>query len=1268
MDYDDLNEQGNSSDHSVDYDEQNEYYEGETVESFESGYQIDGGDGSNMSDEELMASALAEVQNSQRSGWADDHSVQGKAKARDQYKNAYGKEASFEDYKGIDAGDTAQYGGTTAKDFMLRKIGHMGYSQQAAFREVALGNSLSSMPGIDGQSMEVAMNEFTRVTGVSGKEFASGIHLDGSVVASKYPQDLRTVHSMLINIAEDMEQGPGTKLIGSQTSKEKREFNEMSEQEAYATLDELVEMTKGGITGQPGEANYTRAVKDKIYGAALNSSAGLGSTAWVPLPSTLNMFGSVLNMSPYGTETGTGYDRQSFSENFPHLLDKPEYGETDVNGQVIPFTARLRPDLAAELERSRKTGIYSQNPELKEYMANVPSLKSTYMPKPSGFNDMDFDSREAWKAERDANWEVFNDRLGRARKTLVRLNDLASPYERATDVDSFGMPSNEQATRMNAINEAMVYGVEDNALQVNSPSVEALVAGPGKGSDRGGMYGLNDLTERSQFVELSLEGMSTDQALHYQDTGERPEDMPKSFADTDQGRYQMWVDNSGQGRPEQGSARWHAQRRGNITASQADKLGTEKGMGSLAENLAKERMGKEGAWRKNAMMQRGNDLEEKAKNKFLQWHSNETGEPLTWEEAYFETNENLPGLGVSPDGRMFDADGNSQGLLEIKVLKAKNLAGARSKYNRQMQLQMAVTGETQTHFWAMDAEGSEDFVYETVYADPEMQHEMIQTAREAQKLSGELITIEDVEAHRMARIQSKQPRNSSASHKQGQQDGWEEEVEAQHVAAPWKRDWEASVGLSNDGEKVTSANSAYAKANSVMGKRDAKAAAQDAEDALMNADGVQSPRQIRDLEKQAKDVRSMAKAEYAAYDEDKKREAKATQAATAALKDFEKGVKTAANSLGEIGRLAMSGTSSAMDTVRFAAEAGMDEDNVRGLKDAMMEGGLSDEGSNRVMNAAAEQTRTARNLQTGSAAWADIQKFKATAESTSAIRDMDVGSLDNYRKMDPQARVAWMQNMVKDMGVEDKARTLDYFKAGELAVLRNTTAEDLSTATKELNGEAAIDTNKGEVLQREVNRDLLEKTNLEGEAGELVGRASVVADNTSSVVNSVTGSALIGAATGAIATKVAGGGAMAALATGASTAGAALTALATPLIALTGALGLGVAGGTAINSLIEGSSFADEANDVIGGGVNSIAAAFGNKDAQAVQKLHNIDRGVVGRGASAGRLAPVTNVEVNTVVDKNGDTETVVNTSAKEYTDDAPNNMTTSKRTRGMSR
>ena len=1026
-------------------------------------------------------------------------------------------------------GNVDGMGGVTAQDFLLNKISHMPYGVQAIMRDAAAGRSIPGLNkgyGVDQASMGLAVGEFLKVansdkaaTDITGASFANSIKLDSSVVPTYNDRDLRTAQSMFLNIEADMVQGPGSKLFGVDLTEERADKREAKELKAFETMERLVQMTKGGITGQPSEAAFESKVRDSIYASAMDSAAGQDSLAWVDFPSAYKFPGAVLTMSASSGPKGTGYNRHTFSEKFGGLLNhnKNEDGTpaTDVYGRLIPNNMALRKDLAKEMELNRLTGNRN-SVELDTYFKNAPSLKATYMPKPADWENRSYEDKQLWKSNRDEDWSEFEKDLIEARKTISGITRTTTDESRGNQFrqSAFGRPQDEQAERANALDQAAIYGVETeqdlggqeapvtpvplgqqaspiimtylpvNAEQITNSRMVGVEASGGRGSEAGGMYAAPRVTAQTQFLELSgLGTMSVEEILHFQDTGDMPE---KEYADTEHGRYQRWVDTTKP--PEQGTDRWFAQRSGNITASQADKLTGGEGTLTLAENMARERLGQKVEFRGNATMQRGNDLEDYARDEFLQFYADENGKGVNFEEAFFETNPNLPNLGVSPDGRLYTDEGDSAGLLEIKVLKHKNLDTAMRKYNKQMQMQMMVTGETQTHFYAMDADGSGDFVYETVQADPELQEELYRNAQLAINLSGRLNSIEDVKAQAMARIPSKKPRKKK-SYTGGQTTAYATTEDMPMQA--WRPDEEPSE---EEYEARRQTLTGDRPGDAMVQKYDSitRIAAEFEKDSWNNSDPAAAAEAgATRRNKEAKEASDAM--------------AKLTNSVGEAAESMMNFGSTAISVASEIAGVATGANTSAMDTVRFAAKTGMSTEAARGMEFALQsgKGGMDLAGAKRNMSVAGKIQAEFNDVTKVGAA----QTRLATAWAGAGLNDTmgDMPEYSEIAKMNPNEILAMVADYQAQASSPEQRAQIDKVFGTSMSVskLDGDTLRNAKGYVDEDGNRSFFDGVRSVLLGLQTNLE-----SAAGATGELGGKTAATANIAGKVLSSDTASSL----------------------------------------------------------------------------------------------------------------------------------------------------------------
>jgi hypothetical protein len=164
---------------------------------------------------------------------------------------------------------------------------------------------------------------------------------------------------------------------------------------------------------------------------------------------------------------------------------------------------------------------------------------------------------------------------------------------------------------------------------------------------------------------------------------------------------------------------------------------------------------------------------------------------------------------------------------------------------------------------------------------------------------------------------------------------------------------------------------------------------------------------------------------------------------------------------------------------------------------------------------------------------------------------------------------------------------------------------------------------------------------VQGTPGELLGSGAVAASTVNSLLGTTTGNTMLNMAVGSAGGNAA-AAAMTKLAASATAAGLSLGKLAgkAGMVGAAGAAGWMI--GSAINDQITESSFGDSFNDTVGGGLNSLAAAFGNDAALESLELNRIDAPQVGRkyAQQASKTEVVNNITVNE--DGSVDAETVI--------------------------
>jgi len=274
--------------------------------------------------------------------------------------------------------------------------------------------------------------------------------------------------------------------------------------------------------------------------------------------------------------------------------------------------------------------------------------------------------------------------------------------------------------------------------------LSAMRRGQAKGSDTGGMHGYKGLSEVDIF-RMAIEDNMTESEAYHEATGRtivNPTEAqftgPIQRDNTD---LDVFLTNqSKRSDPKQGSEAWKAQREGKVTASLVGKLLRDDLKGGGAAGLAEKMItGKD--LDDNFYLKRGREGEEFVKKSF------EDTVGLRVEEAFFEENDELEGFGVSPDGYVFDEAGDAQGLAEFKYVSSnKKLQESYDQYYNQAQLQMAITGQEEVHFFRVNA-NTEEYLYDVIKADKSTQGELISRGKEA------LLLKEKVEGGDMAVLQ-----------------------------------------------------------------------------------------------------------------------------------------------------------------------------------------------------------------------------------------------------------------------------------------------------------------------------------------------------------------------------------------------------------------------------------------------------------------------------------------------------------------------------------
>ena len=219
----------------------------------------------------------------------------------------------------------------------------------------------------------------------------------------------------------------------------------------------------------------------------------------------------------------------------------------------------------------------------------------------------------------------------------------------------------------------------------------------GSGSEKTGMYGGGELSDRDIFVAEQL--------------------LDKPFV--------------GPMPATQGSDAWLDQREGNITASIAGTLFEKDGVEKAAINLANARLGNTPEFLSSGHVAEGNKYEDKVLAAFL---NSKDGQGFEMREAFFETNKKYPGFGVSPDASLYNEAGDRY-LVEAKFLSSdQTMAQSKKKYGVQVQQQLMVS-EAKGVFFSRMNKRTGRLETELILPDKEVQAEILKRGNEALALS-----------------------------------------------------------------------------------------------------------------------------------------------------------------------------------------------------------------------------------------------------------------------------------------------------------------------------------------------------------------------------------------------------------------------------------------------------------------------------------------------------------------------------------------------------
>lgn len=988
----------------------------------------------------------------------------------------------------------------TPKDLTLGRIDAVGYSTQAAIKHVLMGGDLHGTSKI--QSM-AAREQLEGLVGMSSSDFGKLIKIPQGVELPKSREDINTALSMLTKTGgEYLERGPGGKLAGNEANEEKAIERDLEITGAISGIKELADLYIHKQTDRKSDAYASRHAQvvtaltkrflDENFseGAKVNGLFPDGSKSILPTPNELGIPGLVPTMSYGGKDgfLGTPFTPIEFS-----IMAEKEGWSTPrsgVKGELVRQEGETEETFAKRAKSIDKQWDDVLDPE--KYFGYKPSVKHSLVKpnikKKEGEDDEAFKARR--KISRDKQFEGLVGKAHVVREQLRELFPTTSDESKGQKrMSGFFRTDIEEEDKANLRNEASLldldYGQASNKVEVVDHS--RVFEEQGKGTDTGGLYGKGPLSEVDVYIEKLLEGIEQDERMSR--TPEGREFMRQ------RGEYQgetPFEDFTGP-KPkssglvegiEQRSATWYKAREGIITASKLiDPKGNRLSAEDMALQIGLEKHGAEDRFYGNSYTKEGEIGEKKALGQFLAKMRTD-GTPLSHEEVGLILNPDLPGMGASPDGKLYNQDGSSAGLLELKFLGKNTIKGAKDKYYPQMQLQMLVTGEEQTHFFAMDRY-TDDSIHEIVKADPEYQAKLKEDIDKAVAM-GSALSATEVNKMREDKIKSSKIQTAE-ERKKGVIKEEEEEVKSFKFVKPSDEPM-TPFGRSKQHKVLT---------DKEQDRRN------DQDD-----DHVDDLIASTELRVDADDAASKASKEFA----------KALKEASDEVKGFG---KSALKVAGELASIVLEGSASAMSTERFATEKGFESvGQVRGLEfELTKRGGLTLDQARTTMAVSADMVRDLNDVTKVENVYTGIAERAAGSGMSHITEQIDVPYM---RSLNNVEMLAYQQGVVSSQKTQDDKRQAAYIFGNPNLAITSLTGQDIESAEASWNSEEVRNVYSGVQTAEQTIQTVKEDTANAG--GEMGGEAAVYTKAAESIFNSETAKAVgalfgIGAA-GKLAKKI----------------------------------------------------------------------------------------------------------------------------------------------------
>jgi hypothetical protein len=1005
-------------------------------------------------------------------------------------------------------------GAVTAKALQLMRFSHVERETQIVAKRLLEGTLAHRDVGISEESLDEILGTFSNVIGEIGRVWDNGTqdhipeHIDGSISDfakqmhipnydkadpdfNPPKKNVREALSMLGKTSvEYMDRGYGDKLTKPYAIEDTGDFVGPRTRNAFESDVETMQDKLGGLADlyltqtTKDSAIYGErkvAVQNELFRWITGNRSGDGWDATLPLPTEINVPGLVQTASVWGGNMTSPYGRREYAI------------WSDVAGDIGFTDKQIR-----KLE---------------------PSLQNTLFPNTEKRDSIYF------RDQQDLNNILVKEALSEAR-------EIKNLYFKEFTDDQFQAQGRDAQLREDLLNQASIHGLDrhEDPFNAGNTQLQSTLANRKKeleganipfvsgqflkGTTKGGQYGEKYSSEQQTYINMISAGYSEEETLKYLNEG-KSEPAPKEISNigsgvegndslswgaehSDRERYLMSL--TTRDAPIQGSQEWLDQRRGMITASGAARLLSKK-FGSLKVGLgiASEELGIDKPFEESWWTAQGTKYEEHVKRTFM----STAGKGLTFEEAFFETNKNLPGFGVSPDGRLYDKEGNSQGLAEFKWLKESRLEGALARYTPQMQMQMLVTGESQVHFFAESSETGKK-IHEVVQADPEMQKALYERGKEAIAKSKDFRTAESIQVMEAMLMAGKKGDVISAS-------TYDKEAKAARIAKA--KEESRFVGPMPEKEETTQRFNPKAMTNEAIASLEGNEARdllkqfveqsveigkEEVQSGKMYDKSFVGPHPQSRFDKLKEEAEELAAA--------KSEEAAATKEAVSSLRDFKAGLKEASGVIAELTGLYQKGQASQMDEVRLAAKAGMDVEDLRSRRQILEQRGVKKEETASLMLAAGKAVADFADPRSGAKAYGDLARRIGASGYQDKIDMLSVSQMQNMSS--GQDYTAWALEQANKLSPKEAVQFLEQVNQEQLlpAVHHMTKEEFLTFEAESEVGEA--DVRKREIGAAKGRQDEQEAI----EATAIGGENTAYAVHMGSVAGKVLGSKTVGSA------------------------------------------------------------------------------------------------------------------------------------------------------------